>query len=82
MKKIPKPRGMGDIIDEPVWDGAREKALSEFQTEYDLANVHTYYENMCSVGQKLAAREIHRKTQSLYDYRVGKIISRENRRLK
>ena len=75
MKRLPKPRGLGDIIDEPVWTGAREKALTEFQTEYDIDNVYTYYDRMCSVAQKLAVKEIHRKTQSLYDYRVGKIMS-------
>ena len=82
MKRLPKPRGMGDIIDEPVWDGAREKAMTEFQAEYGIECLNAYYDKMCSVGQRLAVKEIHRKTQSLYDYRVGKIISRENRRLK
>ena len=80
--RLPKPRSSG-CIDEKVWSGAVETARGQVKQEYSVpGTLDAYYKKMCKPGKKLLAGEVHRRAQLLYDYRAGKAIYRENRKLK
>ena len=76
----PKPRNAG-YIDEKVWSGAKEAARGQVKQEYCIPGcLDAYHTKMCQPGKLLLADEVHRRTQAVYDYRVGKIVYRENRK--
>lgn len=77
----PKPRKMGSI-DEIVWAEARTKAVQEIKEDFKIEKtLDDYYTDMCSVGKKLLAEEVHRKTQKIYDYKATKMFQRKERKL-
>jgi len=79
---LPKPRSMG-CIDEKVWSGAVETARGQVKKEYAIpGTLDAYYIKMWKPSRMLLAGEVHRRAQLLYDYRAGKAIYRENRKLK
>ena len=81
-QRLPKPRGMG-CIDEKVWSGAIETARGQVKKEYAIpGTLDAYYSKMWKPSRMLLAGEVHRRAQLLYDYRAGKAIYWENRKLK
>ena len=74
-----KPRTAG-IIDEDVWSGSMVTIKGRVQDGYGIHDLDEYYESMCTLGKSLLVAEIQRETQSLYDYRAGKLLYRANRR--
>lgn len=80
--RLPKPRSSG-CIDEKVWSGAVETARGQVKKEYAIpGTLDAYYSKMWKPSRMLLAGEVHRRAQLLYDYRAGKAIYRENRKLK
>jgi len=78
-RRQPKPRSVKDI-DETVWSTSMLKALEEMQVKYGLnETIEEYYIKMCTVGKFLLADEVHRKTQSIYDYKATKLFQRSAR---
>lgn len=72
----PKPRKLG-LIDELVWSEAQAKAVHEVRTEMEIAvSLEEYYDQMCSVGKRLLAKEVNRKTQKIYDYKATKMFQK------
>ena len=77
----PKPRGKG-TVDEFVWAAAMTSAKEQLVADFIITStLEEYYATMCKVGQQLLADELHRRCQGLYDYRAGKLVYRENRRV-
>lgn len=80
MSRMPKPRsskGMNEL----VWADSMVDARSQVVVEYDVnGDLELYYHEMCKVGQKLMAQEVHRRCQAIYDYRAGKLLYRSNRK--
>jgi hypothetical protein len=74
-----KPRKTG-VIDEAVWEGSVVTIKGRLQDKFNIGDLEKHYGSMCALGQSLLAAEIHREAQTLYDYRVGKLMYRANRR--
>ena len=74
---VPKPRN--GALDQLQWISCLNKAVAEVETEYEI-DVASYHGSMCSVGQKLLVNKIQTKAQSIYDYRLGKSVYRQNRK--
>ena len=74
---MPKPRN--GALDQLQWISCLNKAVAEVETEYEI-NVAIYHGSMCSVGQKLLVNKIKTKAQSIYDYRLGKLVYPQNRK--
>jgi len=78
----PKPR-TGGIVDKGVWVSCLDKATIEVTTEFEISNgIGQYYASMCKVGKLLLVSTIVTKAQSLYDYRIGRLLYRRNRKQK
>jgi len=75
--QMPKPNE-GDL-DEDRWQSSLQKAVTEVEQQYGIA-VDSYYEHMCTVGQKLLMEKIQQKAQGIYKYRAGKRVYRRNRK--
>ena len=77
MKRLPKPRSCAEV-DDIVWAEARATAEKEMVEELKInMKCEDYYLKMCSVGQVLFAKELHTKTQRIYDYRAMKLFKKE-----
>ena len=79
MKRLPKPRSC-EAVDDIVWADARATAEKEMVEELKIQmQCEDYYLKMCSVGQFLFAKEVHTKTQRIYDYRAIKLFKKQER---
>ena len=78
----PKPR-KGGIVDQEQWAVSLDKATTEVNDDFDIpGGIQQYYDSMCEVGQKMVVSTIIKKAQGIYDYRIGRMMHRGNRKHK
>ena len=79
MRRLPKLRSCEEV-DGIVWADARATAEKEMVEELKIQmQCEDYYLKMCSVGQFLFVKEVHTKTQRIYDYRAIKLFKKQER---